>query len=107
MVFPRHWLDGVTDRRVTGARPGPVGWIAGNLSRHAGWCRLTGVGRGALLNVLQLIGWGAFEIIVMRDAASLLGARAFSNLHPHRLLRVAGAVPAFLAADRFGVCAVV
>jgi len=33
----------------------------------------------ALLNVLQLIGWGAFEIIVMRDAASLLGARAFSE----------------------------
>ena len=33
----------------------------------------------ALLNVLQLIGWGAFEIIVMRDAASLLGARAFSD----------------------------
>lgn len=33
----------------------------------------------ALLNLLQLIGWGAFEIIVMRDAASLLGARAFSE----------------------------
>jgi len=32
-----------------------------------------------LLNLLQLIGWGAFEIIVMRDAASLLGARAFSD----------------------------
>ena len=30
----------------------------------------------AVLNVLQLIGWGSFEIIVMRDAASLLGARA-------------------------------
>ena len=33
----------------------------------------------ALLNVLQLSGWGSFEIIVMRDAASLLGARAFSE----------------------------
>lgn len=33
----------------------------------------------AVLNVLQLIGWGSFEIIVMRDAASLLGARAFSE----------------------------
>ena len=33
----------------------------------------------ALLNLLQLIGWGAFEIIVMRDAASLLGARAFGD----------------------------
>jgi NCS1 family nucleobase:cation symporter-1 len=30
----------------------------------------------AVLNLLQLIGWGAFEIIVMRDAASLLGAQA-------------------------------
>ena len=33
----------------------------------------------ALLNLLQLIGWGSFEIIVMRDAASLLGSRAFSE----------------------------
>ncbi|MFL6533750.1 MAG: putative hydroxymethylpyrimidine transporter CytX, partial [Pseudomonas sp.] len=33
----------------------------------------------AVLNLLQLIGWGSFEIIVMRDAASLLGARAFSE----------------------------
>ncbi|MBD8624160.1 putative hydroxymethylpyrimidine transporter CytX [Pseudomonas sp. CFBP 13727] len=45
--------------------------------------RLT-LGRGAgsvpaLLNLLQLIGWGSFEIIVMRDAASLLGTRAFGE----------------------------
>ncbi|AXM96868.1 putative hydroxymethylpyrimidine transporter CytX [Pseudomonas plecoglossicida] len=33
----------------------------------------------ALLNLLQLVGWGAFEIIVMRDAASLLGARTFGE----------------------------
>jgi nucleobase:cation symporter-1, NCS1 family len=33
----------------------------------------------ALLNVLQLIGWGAFEIIVMRDAASVLAERAFGT----------------------------
>ncbi|WP_136478435.1 putative hydroxymethylpyrimidine transporter CytX [Pseudomonas sp. DG56-2] len=33
----------------------------------------------ALLNLMQLIGWGSFEIIVMRDAASLLGARAFGE----------------------------
>ncbi|WP_024679745.1 putative hydroxymethylpyrimidine transporter CytX [Pseudomonas syringae] len=33
----------------------------------------------AVLNLLQLIGWGSFEIIVMRDAASLLGARAFAD----------------------------
>lgn len=29
----------------------------------------------ALLNLLQLVGWGAFEIIVMRDAASLLAGK--------------------------------
>ncbi|MGY4531593.1 NCS1 family nucleobase:cation symporter-1 [Pseudomonas sp. TE3786] len=33
----------------------------------------------AVLNLLQLIGWGAFEIIVMRDAASLLAARVFGE----------------------------
>lgn len=33
----------------------------------------------ALLNLLQLVGWGAFEIIVMRDAASLLAGRAFGE----------------------------
>ncbi|ARU90041.1 putative hydroxymethylpyrimidine transporter CytX [Pseudomonas sp. M30-35] len=33
----------------------------------------------ALLNILQLVGWGAFEIIVMRDAASLLSAQAFGE----------------------------
>ena len=30
----------------------------------------------ALLNLLQLIGWGAFEIVMMRDAAVLLATRA-------------------------------
>ncbi|WP_407313149.1 putative hydroxymethylpyrimidine transporter CytX [Pseudomonas sp. nanlin1] len=33
----------------------------------------------ALLNLLQLVGWGSFEIIVMRDAASLLAGRTFSE----------------------------
>ncbi|WP_449430901.1 putative hydroxymethylpyrimidine transporter CytX [Pseudomonas putida] len=33
----------------------------------------------AVLNLLQLVGWGAFEIIVMRDAAALLGARTFGE----------------------------
>jgi NCS1 family nucleobase:cation symporter-1 len=33
----------------------------------------------ALLNLLQLVGWGSFEIIVMRDAATLLGARVSSD----------------------------
>ncbi len=45
--------------------------------------RLTLGARGAvlpaLLNLLQLVGWGAFEIIVMRDAAALLAARAFGE----------------------------
>lgn len=38
-----------------------------------------GAGVPAVLNLLQLVGWGSFEIIVMRDAASLLGAGAFSE----------------------------
>ncbi len=38
-----------------------------------------GAGLPAILNLLQLVGWGSFEIIVMRDAASLLGAGAFSE----------------------------
>jgi nucleobase:cation symporter-1, NCS1 family len=33
----------------------------------------------AMLNLLQLVGWGSFEIIVMRDAASLLAAGAFAE----------------------------
>lgn len=33
----------------------------------------------ALLNLLQLVGWGAFEIMVMRDAASLLAGKAFGE----------------------------
>ena len=33
----------------------------------------------AVLNLLQLIGWGSFEIIVMRDAASLLAGRSFGT----------------------------
>ncbi|HSC84398.1 MAG TPA: cytosine permease, partial [Pseudomonas sp.] len=33
----------------------------------------------ALLNLLQLVGWGAFEIIVMRDAASLLAGKVFNE----------------------------
>ncbi|MCY1395225.1 putative hydroxymethylpyrimidine transporter CytX [compost metagenome] len=36
----------------------------------------------AILNLLQLVGWGAFEIIVMRDAASLLAGRAFGEGSP-------------------------
>ncbi|WP_263147214.1 putative hydroxymethylpyrimidine transporter CytX [Pseudomonas sp. RIT-PI-AD] len=36
----------------------------------------------AVLNLLQLIGWGSFEIVVMRDAASLLARRAFGAASP-------------------------
>ena len=36
----------------------------------------------AFLNLLQLVGWGAFEIIVMRDAASLLVARGLGEGSP-------------------------
>ncbi len=36
-----------------------------------------GIALPALFNILQLIGWGAFEIIVMRDAASLLAKQAW------------------------------
>jgi NCS1 family nucleobase:cation symporter-1 len=40
---------------------------------------MRGASLPALLNLLQLIGWGSFEIIVMRDAASLLGAGHFGD----------------------------
>ncbi|KAB7894837.1 putative hydroxymethylpyrimidine transporter CytX [Rouxiella sp. S1S-2] len=36
-----------------------------------------GIALPALFNILQLIGWGAFEIVVMRDAASLLAKQAW------------------------------
>jgi putative hydroxymethylpyrimidine transporter CytX len=55
----------------------------------------------ALLNLLQLIGWGAFEIIVMRDAASLLAARAFGEesiwTQPLLWTLLFGALATFLA----------
>jgi NCS1 family nucleobase:cation symporter-1 len=55
----------------------------------------------AILNLAQLIGWGAFEIIVMRDAASLLGARAFSEgsvlTSPLLWTLIFGALATFLA----------
>ncbi|QRY79919.1 putative hydroxymethylpyrimidine transporter CytX [Pseudomonas sp. PDNC002] len=54
----------------------------------------------ALLNLLQLIGWGAFEIIVMRDAASLLATRAFGDgawTNPALWTLVFGALATLLA----------
>lgn len=47
-----------------------MGALRLSLGRH-------GVALPALLNLLQLVGWGAFEIIVMRDAAALLAVKAF------------------------------
>ncbi|TFZ32967.1 putative hydroxymethylpyrimidine transporter CytX, partial [Pseudomonas syringae] len=41
-----------------------------------------GAALAAVLDLLQLLGGGAFENIVMRDAASLLGARAFAAGSP-------------------------
>jgi len=41
-----------------------------------------GVMLPTLLNLLQLIGWGAFELIVMRDAASLLATTQWGEASP-------------------------
>ena len=41
-----------------------------------------GIALPALFNILQLVGWGAFEIIVMRDAASLLAKQAWGEQSP-------------------------
>jgi len=38
-----------------------------------------GVALPVLFNLIQLVGWGAFEIVVMRDAASLLAKRAWGD----------------------------
>ncbi|WP_413739996.1 putative hydroxymethylpyrimidine transporter CytX [Sodalis sp. RH14] len=42
----------------------------------------TGASVPALLNFLQLVGWGAFEIVMMRDATSLLATRALGGGSP-------------------------
>ena len=41
-----------------------------------------GIALPALFNILQLIGWGAFEIVVMRDAATLLAKQAWGAQSP-------------------------
>lgn len=38
---------------------------------------IRGASVAAVLNVIQLVGWGAFEIIAMRDAANTLSANTF------------------------------
>ncbi|MGA9658993.1 MAG: putative hydroxymethylpyrimidine transporter CytX [Asticcacaulis sp.] len=41
-----------------------------------------GAAIAAVLNVIQLVGWGAFEIIAMRDAANTLSANTFNITLP-------------------------
>lgn len=62
-----------------------------------------GVALPVLFNLIQLIGWGAFEIVVMRDAASLLAKRAWGDeslwANPTLWTFVFGAVATLLAAS--------
>lgn len=51
----------------------------------------------AALNVVQLIGWGAFEILVMGDAASQLAKRAFGFEAPLLWTTLFGALATALA----------
>jgi NCS1 family nucleobase:cation symporter-1 len=51
----------------------------------------------ALLNVVQLVGWGAFEIIVMRDAANTLSNKVFGLDLPMAWTVLFGAAATFLA----------
>lgn len=51
----------------------------------------------AVLNVVQLIGWGAFEILVMGDAASQLAKSAFGFEAPALWTALFGAVATALA----------
>lgn len=43
---------------------------------------IRGAGVAAILNIVQLVGWGAFEIIIMRDAANTLSGEAFGFTLP-------------------------
>jgi len=62
-----------------------------------------GVALPVLFNLIQLIGWGAFEIVVMRDAASLLAQRAWGSgtpwANPTLWTFIFGAVATLLAAS--------
>ncbi len=62
-----------------------------------------GVALPVLFNLIQLVGWGAFEIVVMRDAASLLAQRAWGTdslwASPTLWTFVFGAVATLLAAS--------
>lgn len=51
----------------------------------------------AVLNALQLTGWGAFEIIAMRDAADALGRQAFGLSSPIAWTLLFGGLATLLA----------
>ncbi|SDV47955.1 putative hydroxymethylpyrimidine transporter CytX [Chitinasiproducens palmae] len=51
----------------------------------------------ACLNVVQLFGWAAFEIIVMRDSANALTSQAFGVSHPLLWTVIFGALATWLA----------
>ena len=56
-----------------------------------------GASVAAILNIIQLVGWGAFEIIAMRDAANTLSANTFHFTLPVLWTLVFGAVATGLA----------
>jgi len=58
---------------------------------------LRGASIPAILNVVQLVGWGAFEIVVMGDAANALATTAFGWSHPMLWTVLFGALATALA----------
>lgn len=58
---------------------------------------IRGASVAAILNVIQLVGWGAFEIIAMRDAANTLSANTFHFTLPVLWTVVFGAAATGLA----------
>jgi NCS1 family nucleobase:cation symporter-1 len=57
-----------------------------------------GAGLAAALNGVQLLGWGAFEVIAMRDAGAALEERWFGVAHPALLTLAFGGVATWMAA---------
>ena len=57
-----------------------------------------GAGLAAGLNALQLLGWGAFEVIAMRDAGAALAKNWFGVAHPALLTLAFGGVATWMAA---------
>jgi NCS1 family nucleobase:cation symporter-1 len=58
---------------------------------------IRGASVAAILNVIQLVGWGAFEIIAMRDAANTLSTNTFHFTWPILWTLVFGAAATGLA----------